>query len=188
MKWAIYVTALVGLAFGAILAVAPGQQEPAKIAKPRGSFLTVLDFGAVGDGQTDDTAAIQAAIDAKAGSIRFPPGSFRITRPLVGELEKVGFTSFVADGSAELAMAGPGPAIRFVGTHAGTAAPDTVKPEVWQRQRMPTIEGLAIRGAHAEADGIEATGTFQFTAKGAHIRKCRHGIVLAKRNRNVLID
>lgn len=199
MKRAIYLTAAASLVLGAILALssgnaAPRQQEPAgesvaaKLGKKRGSFITVLDYGAVGDGQADDTAAIQALIDAKASSIRFPAGSYRITKPLVVELDKVGFTSFVADGSAVLIMAGPGPAIRFVGTHGGTAAPETVKSEVWQRQRMPAIEGLAILGDHAEADGIEADGTFQFTARGVHIRKCRHGIVLAKRNRNVLID
>ncbi len=53
---------------------------------------------------------------------------------------------------------------------------------------MPTVEGLAIVGEHAEADGIEAKGTFQLTLRGIHIRKCRHGVRLVERNRNVLID
>jgi hypothetical protein len=177
-----------------ILATAGGQQQSGssaveRVAKKRASFLNVIDFGAAGDGQADDTSAIQAAVDAKAGSIRFPAGSYRITKPLVVELNKVGFTSFVADGSARLVMAGPGPAIRFVGTHlAGTADPESVKSEVWDRQRMPTVEGLAIVGEHAEADGIEAAGTFQLTLRGVHIRKCRHGVRLVERNRNVLID
>jgi hypothetical protein len=136
----------------------------------------------------DDTAAIQELINSKTGTIRFPAGTYRITRPLVIELDKIGFTSLVADGTTRLVMAGPGPAIRFVGTHAGTAAPDTIKSEVWDRQRMPAIEGLAILGDHAEADGIEATGTMQLTLRGVHIRGCRHGVHLVERNRNVLID
>jgi len=167
----------------------PGEIVVGKTVKNRGSFVTVLDFGAIGDGKADDTAAIQAIINAKAGSIRFPAGSYRISKPLVVELNQVGFTSFVADGSARLIMAGAGPAIRFVGTHlTGSADPDSVKPEVWERERMPTVEALGITGEHAEADGIEAIGTFQFTARGVHIRKCRHGIRLVNRNRNVLIN
>jgi hypothetical protein len=158
------------------------------VAKKRASFITVRDAGAQGDGMTDDTDAIQSLINAKAGTIRFPAGAYRLTRPLVVDLDRVGFTSFEADSAARVVMAGPGPAVRFVGTHGGTADPSTVRPEVWQRQRMPAVEGLSIEGAHAEADGIEAKGTMQLTVRGVHIRNCRHGIRLVERNRNVLID
>ena len=54
-------------------------------------------------------------------------------------------------GTAEIVMAGPGPAFRIVGTHQGTADPHTVQPNVWQKQRMPTIDGLGITGDHDEA-------------------------------------
>jgi len=46
-------------------------------------FINVKDFGAVGDGSTDDTAAIQAAIDymesINGGVVQIPQGSFKIT-------------------------------------------------------------------------------------------------------------
>jgi hypothetical protein len=44
--------------------------------------VSVKDFGAVGDGVTDDTAAIQAAIDSlsSGGTIYFNPGTYRIAR------------------------------------------------------------------------------------------------------------
>ena len=43
--------------------------------------LSVKDFGAVGDGVVDDTAAIQAAIDSitLAGTLHFPQGVYKIT-------------------------------------------------------------------------------------------------------------
>jgi Pectate lyase superfamily protein len=41
----------------------------------RGSLVDVLDHGAVGDGRTDDTAAIQAAID-RGGVTFLPPGDY----------------------------------------------------------------------------------------------------------------
>ena len=43
----------------------------------------VKDFGARGDGQTDDTAAIQSAIDrSRDGHVDFPRGDYRITRTI----------------------------------------------------------------------------------------------------------
>ena len=54
-----------------------------------GAPLNVLDFGAVGDGVADDTAAIQAAINAGAGqsvgtakTVYFPAGDYYISAPI----------------------------------------------------------------------------------------------------------
>jgi polygalacturonase len=47
--------------------------------------LSVLDFGAVGDGSNDDTAAMQAALDASppGGIVYLPRGSYRTSSPLI---------------------------------------------------------------------------------------------------------
>lgn len=50
-----------------------------------GAAFNVLDYGAVGDGATDDTAAIQSAIDAAilaGGSVFLPAGYYRVTASL----------------------------------------------------------------------------------------------------------
>lgn len=45
--------------------------------------VSVKDFGAVGDGVTNDTVAIQAAMDSGAGCIRFPAGSYLFSQVIV---------------------------------------------------------------------------------------------------------
>lgn len=46
-------------------------------------FVSVLDFGAKGDGVADDTSSLQAAITAAAGrEVIFPPGTYIITDSL----------------------------------------------------------------------------------------------------------
>lgn len=149
---------------------------------------TIPDLGVVGDGKADDTEAIQRAIDSGKGTVRLPKGVFRITRTIMVDLEKTGPTAITADGPATLQMCGPGPCLSITGTHAGTASPPTVRPEVWSRERMPVISGIDIAGAHPEADGIRATGTLMLSIRGIGIRHCRHGIHLTGRNRNIVVS
>lgn len=50
----------------------------------QGAPVNVLDFGAVGDGTADDTAAINAALTAGAGqSVFFPKGTYKVSANLV---------------------------------------------------------------------------------------------------------
>jgi hypothetical protein len=84
-------------------------------------------------------------------------------------------------------MAGPGPALRFVGTHFKSADPPNFEPRVWQNQRMPLVDGLEIIGDHAESIGIEAVGTMQLTITRTRMQGLLHGIHLVKNNRNILI-
>ncbi|QEL16601.1 right-handed parallel beta-helix repeat-containing protein [Limnoglobus roseus] len=140
----------------------------------------------VGDGQADDTAAVQGLVD-RGGLVHLPKGTYRLTRPVVVD-EKAGFTAIQGDTVARVVMAGPGPAFRFLGTHGGSAAPSTMKPVVWERERMPALDGVEIVGNHADADAVEASGTVQLTITRVLIRECRHGIRLTSRNRNVVIS
>ena len=151
-----------------------------------GCAPALLSAAPVGDGVADDTAALQQMVN-ESGSVSLPKGVYRITETLVVELDRTGFAGFSGDGTTRIVMAGAGPAIRFIGTHGGTAAPESVLPPVWERQRTPMVSGIEIVGAHEEADGIEARGTMQLTLSRVTIRECRHAVRLVERNRNVLI-
>jgi hypothetical protein len=69
-------------------------ETPALNWEPRSDWVDVKKHGARGDGQADDTAAIQKVFDGvkAAASVYFPPGTYRVTRtvklkgPLTGVL------------------------------------------------------------------------------------------------------
>lgn len=151
-------------------------------------MASVHEFGARGDGKTDDTAALQHAMEKGDGHVVFPRGNYLIQRPLVVPLDKHGRLSISGlGGVARLIMAGAGPALHFVGTHSGSADPTSFQERIWTSERMPSVQGLEILGQHAEADGIRIDGTMQATFQGVLIRRCRHGVHLLHRNRNVLV-
>jgi len=152
------------------------------------TLKTVRDFGAKGDGETDDTAAIQKSLASGIGDIRLTRGVYRVTKPILIELDRVGPVSVAGGGTARIVMAGAGPALKFIGTHEGSADPPQVKANVWQRQRSPMVDGLEIVGEHPLACGVEASGTMQLTVARTVIRKALHAIHLTRRNRNVIVS
>jgi hypothetical protein len=187
-------TVLVGLAVGTWppggsssaqqAASQPTDRQPAGL-EPRESSASPLK--AVADGKADATAALQQLVDSGIGHIRLPKGVYRITEPIVVDLATRGYTSITGDGVARIEMAGPGPALKFVGTHFKSADPDGFEQQVWERERMPLVDGLAIVGVHPEAIGIQAVGTMQLTITRVHVRRVWHAIHLVRHNRNVVV-
>ena len=94
-------SAIVGFSPGYTAAVSRSVQ-----AKLRDYAVSVKDFGAAGDGVTNDTPAFQEAIDAVGrGTVYIPPGSYVLStavtlRPLVNVLGAgVGITTLVQKGT-----------------------------------------------------------------------------------------
>lgn len=136
----------------------------------------------------DRTEEFRQQISANEGTLLLPPGVHRITGTLEFKLD--GRHSALVrpeGGPATLVMDGPGPAIRIVGSHEGSAAPKTFKATTWN-ERMPILEGFEIVGHHPEADGIQLQRTFEASISKVAVRWCRHGIHLFERNRNVAIS
>jgi len=151
-------------------------------------MTNVKDFGATGDGTSDDSDSIQHAIEQGDGHVIFPRGSYRITRTLEVDLHMHGRTAIDGEsGTARILMDAVGPAIRLVGKHDKTAQPSDFRALVWEMERMPAVTGIEIVGEHDESDGIELEGTMQATITNVLIRRCRYGVHLVKRNRNLLL-
>jgi hypothetical protein len=121
-----------------------------------GAPVNVLDFGAVGDGVTDDTVAIQAAINALSplgGTLYFPKGAY-----------------IVSDANADNACLTVTAPIQFLGAGAfytsiqpaasvaGTVNTITVSPNVSYDQTLMSFKNLSLgnlsNGTRAGNHGI----------------------------------
>jgi polygalacturonase len=61
-----------------------GGPSPRRLPPARLQTADVKEFGAKGDGVTDDTAAVLSAVDAAVGgAVYFPAGTYKLSRQLV---------------------------------------------------------------------------------------------------------
>lgn len=151
-----------------------------------GDANDVRRFGAVGDGVSDDTDALERALDATGSAVFFSPGRYRISRSLVIDLDK-GRSSLRGVG-ATLIHSGSGPALWIKGSHNGTSDPASVTPITHTHGIMPLIDGLDILGDHPEADGIRLEKTLKAIIAHTIVRDCRWAVHAVERNRDVIID
>lgn len=136
----------------------------------------------------DATEDLQKRIDEHDGNLLLGNTDIlRITKPLVFDLAKYKGVAVKAVGGVTIVMDGPGPALRFVGSHKGTASPSSFEPATWN-ERMPIVSGIEILGNHEAADGIELDQTVGAIISQVSVRWCRHGVHLVNRNRNVLVS
>ena len=69
--------------------LAPGSSTIKEVSSKLAEQVSVKDFGAVGDGATDDTAAISSAIDAAMGStLFFPAGTYLMNQTGTNQISK----------------------------------------------------------------------------------------------------
>ena len=88
-------------------------------------YVSVKDFGAVGDGVTDDTAAIQAAIDAltpNGGQLLIPAGTYRLNstltyaNPASTDMNGISFMGDGRDSTILKSYIANGPILSVIGT------------------------------------------------------------------------
>lgn len=115
-----------------------------------GAVANVLDYGAVGDGVTNDTAAIQAAIDSGIHNVYFPEGTYKVT------------ALTIASGTA-VTLFGDNPFNTKISSSSATG--DILTVNAWYSEIM----GLGITSS------VTRTGDCNVVLAGAHCKmdNCR---------------
>ena len=138
--------------------------------------VSVTRFGAVGDGVTDDTAAIQAAIDAAAGRpVLIPEGTYRVTSGLSYNTTGLGVVSglkLIGDGKFKTVLNNATGGVLITCT-SGTSNTDF--------QYDVLLENFSITNSTSSANtiGIHLIGVFQSAIRNVRIvDQASHGILM----------
>lgn len=125
---------------------------------PNGT-LNVKDFGAVGDGLADDTAAIQAAIDAAenagGGTVYLPPGMYKTT-------------STIRIDSHYINLKGIGNKSKIVSAHTGDLL-NITPPTTTVIPFFCTVSDLWLQGNPSSGHGIKVSYAFNVTLRDLYI-------------------
>lgn len=157
--------------------------------------VRVADFGAVGDGITDDTAAIQAAVDSidHKGVLAFDGGKkYRITGTITANARNVrkieGNNAYLINDAAVAT-----PSLHLIGniTTDAKASPDTGNNQADSREEFKTlIEGLQVTTPttnNYHSTGIRVENTHSTEISDCFVWGYQHNIEFVGRNRNAII-
>lgn len=181
-----------------------GEASPVESIVAKQSYTTqypqinVDAFGAAGDGETDDTAAVQAAADSpeegESGILSFSGGKeYYIPGTITVDASKI---RGVEGNNASLFTDNDNTVLHYQGSFQGTASPDSGNvPEIANEELGPYIENLQIynSGPYSYTDspyqgtGIEIERTFNLNIEGCHIFRMGTGIQITNQNRNLNI-
>lgn len=141
------------LALGGAAALGAGLLKPAEARAvnnppaPAQHMLSAVDFGARGDGTTDDTKALQSALDAAFAAdgtlLQIPPGTYRVTRSL-----RIRFTRPLTRQGGILA-----PGARLVSAIADGSPVVEILSESTVRYLL--VDGLSIEGSGVDGVGLK---------------------------------
>jgi hypothetical protein len=164
-------------------------------------IVSVKDYGAVGDGTTNDTTAIQAATTAGAGrTVLFPSATYKLTAAITVSSN----TRLIADGTVTLAQATAG-ALVFYGSAVSnieirgftmTGTSSATEPTTGTSTNCGavcfetsggniTVEKNVISGFF---NGITGTNLSNFWVRGNEISHWRLYGVLASQTSNFAVD
>lgn len=137
--------------------------------KIKNIWFNVKDYGAVGDGSTDDTAALQAAIDAAesqvasvgAASVYFPAGAYKVSSTITVQQDCVELLG--VGGGADNSFTSVGPGVGSVLVPTAGFADATYVLNVSNDTKNRPLAGIRMRGIR-----IHNTTTLTNTVHGIY--------------------
>lgn len=134
--------------------------------------VSVKDFGAVGDGVTDDTDAIQAAIDSGIRSIYFPAGDYLASSTIA---VTANYTSLVGDahGSSRLVASADGVSVLYF----ASATPTATTLKNCSLRNISVVVGSAVASI-TSGIGIKMTNCQQFQMSNVQIEGFYGGLLI----------
>ncbi|WP_420175421.1 glycosyl hydrolase family 28-related protein [Luteococcus sp. OSA5] len=137
------------------------------------TWTSVREFGATGDGSTDDTEAIQRAVEAagEGGTVYFPLGTYRISAPLRGLPQQ----TFRGSGSNSGVSARFLRGVQIVASHAGAVlqlAPCSHVRELRLMGPGDTVSGSVGISARDSSAVVLDEVTIWHTELGIDLSKC----------------
>lgn len=136
----------------------------------------VTFHGAVGDGVTDDAAAITAAIAAlpsAGGIVTFPVGIFAIASTIsLVDKPNVGLVGKGAEHHIFQSGLTKGTILKWIGAAGGTMLSVGSSAALTTSTSGQRLEGIALDGQNSAAIGLLITSLFWGTFRDLHIREC----------------
>lgn len=140
-------------------------------------IINAKDFGAVGDGIADDTAALQRAIDAAAGRTLVLTGTFRVTSTLNITNSN---THIIGDGAAKLvadpSWTAPTPLLQAIGP--GLLSTTTLAADITSSSTTFTVADPAnfAPGVFVSIRSADKTGTYTRSGTLITVTSVNHGL------------
>jgi hypothetical protein len=171
---------------------------------PGTAFVSVKSFGAKGDGATDDTRAIQAAIDSLPnGTLLFPAGTYKTTSKLTFHtgIRAVGqsISGTIISSTGTTALYSPEFATDVIiesMTIDGDGTPGTYGIHIYKNPRTTTIRDVLIQNFDTSGDGggglyLDGGGggnTWATLIENVEVSSCSRGFVVRNAQAITLID